>query len=795
MKNRFALFILIAVLIGSCAPTPSNTATASQPSSTVIADSPTATIAPSATPTPVPITLPVDRFNPIPELNPITTENIDALEEVAFFDNSPISTHITEDKSRLTVWFESGLQTFDMPTLTPHPFIRMNMSIFSSNDAISEDGRLFARAYPGVKAEFWTPTIFIWDTETGEEVCKIKLSEHRGNFFYTNFHLEQNTFSIHGDLGPNGKHKVIIYGLNTCQRIFDRDSDSAMSAISPDGKYAAVTQKGQVVIYDTSTKSHNAIGETRGAQGVAFLPDSGEVAISYSGQTFLYDMASGEVNGFFDAGISNFYSTISVLDHGEWVVISASEKNYFWNSSEKQVYSVQEFIGRDFKFSNGILTTYKTVFNLRTKAKISIENYGPQASTALSSDQSYLAVSSNIPPFVTDIYETATGKQINSIKGVYGPIAVGSDSFIASSHEVGKVFNFITGESDQDLDHSYLSGFLLDEKEIVTWDALGKISLLDIKTGKAVTEANLPVFPSSFLNYTRYKNATPLWDELSQSDFASLPPSNIMVSNDRTIGIQENNGQLQIFALSDGNFIPATDDPIAAYNLTNLGFQFKFSPDDTIIAGANYNSLTLWDGQTGDQLERIGLPNGAVTDIRFSADGTKIVISKNDGPPQINAFGNLSLIIFDVLEKKIVQDYKLNQQLNKTGCNTTLPFALTSDGGRVVTLTQDCKIGVYDSLTFEELSSFGSPYSDSNPAFSISPDNNLLVVVDRKNIEIWDIKTEKRIRKMDIPELAGTFDFYAHKAAFTSDGKMVIVNSTFWSQSSVTTFWAVPSIQ
>ena len=48
---------------------------------------------------------------------------------------------------------------------------------------------------------------------------------------------------------------------------------------------------------------------------------------------------------------------------------------------------------------------------------------------------------------------------------------------------------------------------------------------------------------------------------------------------------------------------------------------------------------------------------------------------------------------------------------------------------------------------------------------------------------------------MDIPELAGTFDFYAHKAAFTSDGKMIIVNSTFWSQSSVTTFWAVPSIQ
>ncbi|MBK9600949.1 MAG: hypothetical protein IPO36_03765 [Anaerolineales bacterium] len=457
MKNRFELIVLIAVLISSCTPESSSNATVVLPSSTAKVDSPIS-----------------DRFSPIPELVPITVENAETLEEVAFFDNSPISTYLTADKSKLAIWFESGLQTYDMPTLSPHPFIRMNMSIFSTDDTISEDGRLFARAYPGVKAEFWTPTIFIWNTETGEEVCKIKLSEYRGNFFYTNFHLEQNTFSIHGDLGPNGKHKIIIYGLNTCQRIFDRDSDSAISAISPDGRYAAVTQKGQVIIYDTKTKSQNAIGETKGAQGVGFLPDSGEVAISYSGQTFLYNMASGEVNGFFDAGISNFYSTISVLNHGEWVVVSASDKNYFWNSSENQVYSVQEFIGRDFTFSNGILTTYKTVFNLRTKAKIDIEGYGAQAVTALSSDQTYFAISSNFPPFITDIYETATGKQVNSIAGAYSPIAISSDSFAASSHEGGKTFNFITGESNQSLDRSYLNGFLINDKEIVVWDALGR---------------------------------------------------------------------------------------------------------------------------------------------------------------------------------------------------------------------------------------------------------------------------------------------------------------------------------
>jgi WD40 repeat protein len=182
-------------------------------------------------------------------------------------------------------------------------------------------------------------------------------------------------------------------------------------------------------------------------------------------------------------------------------------------------------------------------------------------------------------------------------------------------------------------------------------------------------------------------------------------------------------------------------------------------------------------------------------DVRFSPDGSKVIVSANDGGSQVNVFGNLAILIFDVNAKKLIQRYELKQQLRKTGCNVTLPFAVTADSSQIFTLTQDCRIGLYDIQTFQEIRSFGTPYADHALSFALSPDGNTLAVASAKSFELWDVPSGTKFRRVDIPELAGSFDNYFHRIVFSPDGKAVIVKSGIsFSTNSIVTIWGIPEV-
>ncbi|MCX7900252.1 MAG: WD40 repeat domain-containing protein [Methylocystis sp.] len=203
--------------------------------------------------------------------------------------------------------------------------------------------------------------------------------------------------------------------------------------------------------------------------------------------------------------------------------------------------------------------------------------------------------------------------------------------------------------------------------------------------------------------------------------------------------------------------------------------------------------MILWNGKTGEEIKRFELSIGATTDLKFSPDGSKLAVSGNTNGGQVNVFGDLTLTVFDLPTKKPLQRYELKQQLRKTGCNVTLPFAFTPDGSQIYSLTQECRVGLFDAQTFKQISSFGPHYSDYALSFGLSPDGRILVVALAKRLELWDAASGQLIKKLDIPQLVGNYDNYFHRVAFSPDGRAVVVKSgVMFSYFAVTTVWGVP---
>jgi len=800
MKNKIIPLLFLVIIFNACSPvTPQheilNGAPATPDPATAKINTPSLT----NTPTPEPITLPVDRFHSLPILSPITLVNSKDVQEVASFADSQLSALVTKDQSKLVVRFESGVQIYDLPDLIPHPFLELKLSAFSATNATSEDGKYVARTYPGADHPF-KQIISIWDTEIQKEVCNIQMDQRRKNFFYLSFHPEQDTFSVHGDLdGP--PNNVIVWSLSTCQKIFEKESDSSVSSVSADGKYAAVTIEGQVVVFDVKKKTKASIGDPTDVRGIGFLSNSGQVIVSYRTRTILYDMATGEETGRFDANLDNYYSNISIINDGEWIIVKGFDKNYFWISAENLVYAVRQNLGSDFNFNQGVVQAYQSIFSIRTGGKIDLTKYGDQPDVTLSADGMFVAVSPAIPPTFTDIYETGTGKRIISLPGEQNPIALDNTSFITSNGGKINYFDFATGELMRSIDGEYIDGIKSSDSMIILWDALGKIKSLNMKTGEFAGQSELTVFPLDTLTYAHYKNAIPAWENTFEEGFDAILSSlneyyssaSYAISRDRKSGVQLKNGQVQIFNLLDGNFTRTPDQLLKSYNYP-FWFTFKISPDNSIVAGAT-NSLILWDSTSGAPIKNFSLPAETTTEnMQFSSDGTKMVVSSGQ-VFTVDVFGDFTITAIDLSTKQIIRSYKLAQDFKKTGCNVTLPFALTADGNQIITLTQDCRIGIFDLLTFKEIRSFGEPYSDAALTFALSPDGNVLAVALHQQLVLWDVSNGKVIKKLDIPELAGRTDYYFHKVVFSADGKAIIAKSSvYFGSNSVVSLWGVPEI-
>jgi WD40 repeat protein len=211
--------------------------------------------------------------------------------------------------------------------------------------------------------------------------------------------------------------------------------------------------------------------------------------------------------------------------------------------------------------------------------------------------------------------------------------------------------------------------------------------------------------------------------------------------------------------------------------------QFSFSADGKQVVGYTNSQLIVWDSQTGKQIKGVygkKYLQGNLTDFGFSPDGSRVLVSsiRQDGR---------SLTILDVKTGAQVQSHEV------PNCNLNIPYAVTPDDSQVFTITQDCQIGLFNITNWQEVKSFGGPYSGADLALALSPDGKLLATGQKQTLEIWDVDSGKllfTVNDLDthITNFIGDFSL-----AFSPDGKLLAVRYGRWFQiGSTITLFGVP---
>jgi len=185
----------------------------------------------------------------------------------------------------------------------------------------------------------------------------------------------------------------------------------------------------------------------------------------------------------------------------------------------------------------------------------------------------------------------------------------------------------------------------------------------------------------------------------------------------------------------------------------------KFSPDGALIATAGYDrQIRLWDSQTGELLRMMSGHNGAVYDLAFSPDGKVIVSGCADETVKVwsvatgRRLDTLSQPEGEVLAVGVSHDGKFImaassdnrlrvwglESLNRPQTNPILvtrfvdetpliKFQLTSDGKRLVVLTEGGKLRILDTASWNPLVTLGR-LPDVGTDFAISADENEVLI-------------------------------------------------------------------
>ncbi|MGB8982706.1 MAG: WD40 repeat domain-containing protein [Anaerolineales bacterium] len=787
-KTTLFIVVITATVLAACAPgkttPPAETAVLASTLTFTPAPIATETIAPTSAPK---ISLPVDRFTAPPEVLPITSENISDLEPVASYGEAQlIQVNISDAQDRALVVYTTGVQVYDLPNLTPKPFLHFDLTSDGNTTKynFSASGKFLAIIPRDQKDQ-----IQIWNLETQEKDCTFDLPgdvEDRGRTITLNFLTGTNLFLFEGawkgkDDSQTQENKM--FDLDTCQQVFAMQPNYwSVFLASPDGNRVAYMENEQIVVQNIKDNSRSTIGDNVNVRGAGFTADSHSIIISYSNSTKIYDLASGEIINEFQSNQGRDPVFIYPLGNGKRILIAGNENNRIWDTETNTNFALgPEFITSHRSFfddRNGALVTWQSLWNLNKKNRVDLTKYPYGRSlSALSQDASFLAIDSGYVPYQTDLLATATGRIILSLPRERTPVAVDGETFITSGDGQIFVHDFASGELLATLQGEYMNGKTLAAQQVLLWDAKGNISILDVGEGSILQQAALPVFPMDYgrmpdLYYQ--KNNFPAWEEGLGYDpsswLASSGRNTLVVSPDHKTGIQQSGDVVSIFSITGDTFFPTQENLVASYSFKGVWLQFKFSVDGKMVVGTTHSQLIVWDSQTGKQIKGIygkKYLQGRTTDFGFSPDGSKIFISSN-------VDGSNTLYILDVKTGELLQSQ------GAPNCNLNLPYAFTPDGTQIFTITPDCRIGLYNLSDWQEVKSFGGPYSGAELALALSPDGKLLATGQKQSLEIWDVRSGKLVKSFNdldthIENFLGDFSL-----AFSPDSKLLAVRYGRW---------------
>lgn len=849
MKSVYSLFAILLFLT-ACAPAAQPIMTdlpqASESAITPEADNKLETppleslipteVLPTASPTVPAVTFPLDFNDSLPTLNPITQQNADKLIPVAqTYSAGTELVQVSEDAKQVVFLTKIGVQRLDTESFTLTPFIPINTWRFAR--AISPNGNLVAYLGGGAP-NIWYSKLEVLDLTTNKIICSdepIPLLVGRQAAQLV-FHGEESiTLRFYTN---DSQYRLMRWELPGCNLTFDQTLDTPVYAFSPDGETAALGEGNKLYLAKTNGNDKSLFIEVDWLLGAYFLPDGESLLVTTRYANKIYDLSTGEeiANLPANMGTTTFVrytfspdkTWLSVIGDGQGYVIQTEERLQFSIPSDVTNIS-SDYISSD-KIVGDHLITSNYIWALRTRRNVgNLREYGfdlAQKDVVISGDGAHAVAGPRRDPFKLDVLDLSTGSISHTLKGWHTPVALPDGSgFIATQDGITGFFDYTSGEALAKIDLSYAGGKALENGTLLVWDAHGVLTQIDPAGHAILNHAPMSVLPPDSL----LMDFAPAWAGDSAFDFDTFLRSFLFtpffvdyanwmereaLSHNQSLLIrQTEKASAQLYAvtpeiLASGNV--GAEKPLAKLQVPNYPSQFVFSPDDTLLAAVVYgsNQILILEAQTGKLLFNLSLPYPVrrIYDLSFTQDNSRLLISASeikageDDSPMIWFHSSTTLRVFDLTSRKILHEHILLQPTREEGCHIAVPFALTADGKKVITLTPECRLGVYNLDTWEVLDVMGGPYSWANIDLAISPDDSLLAMAYQDKLELWDLSSGTLFKSYINPadrvflrKIEAERSFI-YQVSFSPDGKLLGTRFGNWgfSDQSIITLWGVP---
>lgn len=772
-------------------------------------------IPPSHVPTPQ---YPISILDQLPVLESIQVKNADVLIPIASFNMETISdVNLAEGMDQILLNTSVGVQRISLPGFDVGKY--SPRSGFVLDRKFSPDGRWMAELLPG-NPKIFDMVLEITDMESGKTLCSFGPLSAANTMELVVYQDGSVSYT-----SKDSQSNIQRWDISKCQVTFNEQADRPVLDISSDGKMAALLKGDDLFIYTTTGFSKKSLLASAQLRGAFFLPDGKSILVSFQSGNAIYDINSGEKTHDYPGKMGKYYMRYRSSMDGKWLLISGENTNRILRLSDFTLFNLpSDFmnlssnpLSRGFEIvENGYLVTKDYIWDIEGGTRVAdIKKYGTwmyDKKVLISADRSYAAISRYAEPYAIDILDLSTGKAVLTIPDYHNPIALTDGTgFIATHHGKTAFFSYTSDQPLKLLDVHYTEGQSLGEGGLVVWDDQGNLHQFDPASQSLIHSIRLPFVSPDAVP----QNLTPNWMrdgaypfETFLARFMTTRWNSWVVSNDRQTGVRETqSGIIQFFKMQENSQVWQEVLPTDVISNVSAGdaYELTFSPDDRYVAGLFKQKIVIWEAATGYELRSISLPNepGVVIDFEFSPDGSMLFISheKFTRDFSISIHTDSILRVYEVQTGRLLKYFEIKQEFRKSGCNISQPFVIAADNSQMISITENCKLGVYDTTTWELKQEFHNPFQDSNIDLALSPDNHLLAVAYQNKLELWDLTTMTLLGSYDNPLLSiypahrDAELSYQYQVAFSPDG--VLLGTRFAGDlgleyNSIITLWGVP---
>ena len=536
----------------------------------------------------------------------------------------------------------------------------------------------------------WDNTIRIWDAESGKQI-KV---------------LVEQTYSVASvSFSPDGKWIVSASDFDIT--IWDAESGKEIKILrgtfvhspsfSPDGKHIVAASNDIITIWDVEsgkeikTLKSNSYDSYEHVTSVSFSPDGKRIVSTSKNSTIrIWNAELGTEINVFGGGNTNWSFSAAFSPDGKRIVSGSANTITIWDAES----------GTEIKALKGHPHAHNPVFSPDGKRIVSpsyngtIRIWDAEPATEIKVLKGH---SNDLFDFDDyDLYDRYSPDDIKAAS--FSPNGKCIVSF--SNYDTITIWDIESGTKVKVLEDYYVlsASFSPDGKRIVsTSNSLFPIKIWDAETGAKIKE---------------------LKEDLSVKcvESASFSPDGKLIvstskSNSITILDAESGRKIIVLNRRSGPF--------------KFNTSASFSPDGKYIIAPSYDTIKIWDAESGIEIKTLEGHASIVTSASFSHDGNYIVSASRDG----------TVRIWDAEAGAEIKVLKHSEESSYYPVNSAV---FSPDGKYIVSASWDKAVKIWDVksgavVKVIELEGF-SYYNTA----SFSPDGNFIISTScNGTVRIW----------------------------------------------------------